>query len=141
MKIQIKTQFKDVTVNLEDLTRDERRALAGLLGMSSKRQEIFKSLRTMPRFKKIKQEQVWALCPKDNKFQTKIQIEDAGDTDWGRGASLAICKFIPDADVYPKIRSLGGYCEICRSWHEIIKKVVVVSLVESGVKFSNIYEV
>jgi hypothetical protein len=132
MQIHIKTQFKEVTVELADLTRNERGALAGLLGLSGKRKEIFKALRALPRYKKIKQEQVWALCPKGNRFETEFTVEDV-DADWGPA--------LPDAEVYPKVRTLGGYCSACRQTHAISKDTVVVSLVEGGVRFTNIYEV
>jgi hypothetical protein len=140
MEIQIKTQFNEVTVDHADLSPDERRALAGLLGMSSKRKEIFEILRDVPRFRKIRDQDVFALCPRFARFPLEFEIERAEDTEWGQQALALMRELVPDADLAVKVRRLRGFCPKCQHHHQVERRTISVSLVVETVRFTNIYE-
>ena len=143
-EIEIKTAFGVVELPMSELTLQERTALAGLLGMKDARKNAFKTLRHMPRFKKIKIREVWNLCPKGaTGFPTEIQvnIDKTNSTKKSQQATKLIKKLLPDAEVSFADHTMSGYCSRCRCVHSLSRASILVRTTVKGVPFTDMYAV
>jgi hypothetical protein len=138
--ITIISPFGAVEVPIADLNTYERNALAQLLGISGARQEAFQVLRNKKIFQKIKQEQVWKLCPKFFKFPTTFTLEHINNTLEGEDMKLSFKELFPEATISAAIHTLGGYCKCCKKNHSITRPAVMVKTIVHGIIFSNLYE-
>lgn len=139
--IRIVTPLADVELPIAELNDQERQALAKLLGFKSARQDAFKVLRDCPKFRKIKNEEVWATCPKGAKhFPIELEIILTNDTVAGRAANLAIKELLPDAEASTAIHRMSGVCPRCNKVHAVERHSVMVKATVAGIPFSQLYE-
>ncbi len=138
--LTITSPFLSITIPMADLTQVERSTLAQLIGLSSTRKEAFQALRLMPLFRKIRFEEVWALCPnKAHDFDTVVEIIMDDDTEEGCGAADKFRKLMPDALVSPAIHRVSGLCPHCHITHTVERQSIMVKTVVGGVPFSQLY--
>jgi len=139
--ITIISPFGAVEVEISDLTTNERNALAQLLGVTEARKEAFETLRHVEIFKKIKQDDVWRLCPKYGRFKTEFSLEFINNTPDGRALVKEFKDLIPDAQVSAANHTVSGFCKRCNKVHSITKTAVMVKTSVHNIPFSNLYGV
>jgi hypothetical protein len=141
MDITIATsEGAEVRVKLKDLTKSERAALAGLLGMRSVKGEVFKLFRELPHFRKLKGPEVFKQCPHNARF--KIELVSGPAEPGVEAQALSILNQIdPEARFGIRRYTLGGYCPKCRTRHEVTRVSAMVTLDHAGMTYTRRFEV
>jgi len=140
--IKIETPFTTIAIPVSELTPQERNGLASLLGFSGARKEAFAELRGLPRFKKVRREDVWNSCPKGSKFfPVAVSVALINNTVKGRDSCDVILAIMPEAKVSAAVHTAAGYCAKCDKVHRVSKYSVLVKLTVEGVPFSTMYSV
>lgn len=138
--LTITSPFLSITIPMADLTHVERSILAQLIGLSSTRKESFQALRSMPLFRKIRPEEVWASCPnKAHDFDTEVGVIMNDDTEEGYEVAEKFRNLMPDALVSPAIHRVSGLCPCCHVTHTVERQSVMVKTVVGGIPFSQLY--
>lgn len=130
----------ETKVKLSDLTQSERAALAGLLGMRSLKDEVFRLFRQLPHFRKLKGPEVFKQCPVNARFKIELVSEPA-DADTEAKALSILGQIDPDARFGIRRYTLGGYCPKCKQRHEVTRISAMVNLDHAGMTYTRRFEV
>ena len=141
MEIKIETSDGYKTeVDISELNLHERSALAGLLGMKSRKAEIFNLFRGLDQFKKIKSQDVFDICPHKKRFPVELVVSRAPEE--VADEALEILQQIdPDASFMIKRHVMGGFCKTCNKRHEVVRDSALVFLEYQGLTYTKRFEV
>ncbi len=139
IKIETSDGYKK-EVHISELNKQERAALAGLLGMNTRKAHIFRLFRELDPFKNIKPKEVWNLCPQRGRFSVDLEVTRASP-EVEEEALQILSQIDPDADFLIKNHKMGGYCKKCGVRHEVERNSALVFLEYMGFKYSKRFEV
>ena len=140
MKIVIETPGNRIETNLAELTRDERSALASLLGVASVRNELFQAFRDAPKFRKISGPEVFQTCPKNARFPLELELAPA-ESDVAEPLTAMVLEYEPSAFCRVRAHTLGGWCPKCKQRHSVTRLSLLVTLEQEGILYSKLFEV
>lgn len=148
MQLKISTPTINLTIDDSDLSPNERSALAGLFGFRALKQEVFKKLDAVPKFRKILPHEVAEACPKRQSAgaMRRMYVRKLPLT----GDDLTVtelCKLdelvskLPEKTTMSFVEyTVSMYCPACRCDHEKVARVVKLVAPIAGLQFAKQFE-
>lgn len=138
--IRITTPFAEVAVAISDLSKQQRNALAELLGLSSAKAKAFEKLAGFKPFQKIRKSELQARCPHKVSYGLMtVHLTDL--TEQPPAVVEEITKLLPEATCSARRHTLSVYCKDCYAYYALSKVSVLVQVIVEGVPFNKLLEV